>query len=140
MSGPRWTLAAVTYHWADAYLITYTRDRWVALRRDTRTFLSGHTLNELEAAIRADYGRRPLPREFDPLQTAEEMSWPPIPFLPGPDDCDEEEEATDVGPDTRGLPDEESLSLLLLLRLLTSPHRAPVMSMRSLQDACMLLR
>ena len=31
MSGPRWTLAAVTYHWADAYLITYTRDRWVAL-------------------------------------------------------------------------------------------------------------
>ena len=42
------------------------------------------------------------------------MSWPPIPFLTGPDDC--EEEATDVGPDTRSLPDKESLSLLLLLR------------------------
>ena len=102
------------------YLITYTRDRWVALRRDTRKFLSGHTLDELEAAIRADYGRRPVPREFDPPETAEEMSWLPIPFQPGPDDCEEEEEeeeeATDVGPGTRGLPDEESLSLLMLLR------------------------
>ena len=92
MSGPRWTLAAVTYHWADAYLITYTRDRWVALRRDTRKFLSGHTLDELEAAICADYGRQPVPREFDPPDSREEMSWPPIPFLPGPDDCDEDEE------------------------------------------------
>ena len=47
------------------YLITYTRDRWVALRRDTRQFLSGHTLDELEAAICADYGRQPVAREFD---------------------------------------------------------------------------
>jgi hypothetical protein len=116
MSGQRWTLAAVTYHWADAYLITYTRDRWVALRRDTRKFLSGRTLDELEATIRADYGCQPVPREFDPPDSREQVSWPPIPFLPGPDDCDGEEDATELGPDARGLPHEESLSLLLLLR------------------------
>jgi hypothetical protein len=74
MSGPRWTLAAVTYHWGDAYLITYTRDHWVALRRDTRQFLSGSTLDELEAAIRADYDRQPVPREFDLPDSPEEMS------------------------------------------------------------------
>ena len=91
MSGPRWTLAAVTFHWGDAYLITYTRDRWVALRRDTRKFLSGHALDELEAATCADYGRRPVPREFDPPETAEEMSWLPSPALPGLQDCDDDE-------------------------------------------------
>jgi hypothetical protein len=98
MSGQRWTLAAVTYHWADAYLITYTRDRWVALRRDTRKFLSGRTLDELEATIRADYGCQPVPREFDPPDSREQVSWPPIPFLPSPDDCDGEEDATELGP------------------------------------------
>lgn len=93
---------------------TTFRHAQVALRRDTRQFLSGHTLDELEAAICADYGRQPVPQEFDPLETAEEMSCPPIPFLPGPDDC-EEEETTDVGPDVSGLPDED-LNLLLLLQ------------------------
>ena len=98
----------------------YSRDA-DTLRRDTRKFLSGHTLDELEAAICADYGRLPVPRELDPPETAEEMSWLPIPFPPGPDHCEEEEEEeeeeeTHVGPGARGLPDEESLSLLLLLR------------------------
>ena len=44
------------------------------------------------------------------------MSWPPTPALPGLEECDDDEEAIAVGLDASGLPDEESLNLLLLLR------------------------
>lgn len=66
MTAPHWTLEELAYHWADAYLISYTRDRWVALRRDTRQFLTANTLDQLETAIEADYRHHPVPREFDP--------------------------------------------------------------------------
>ncbi len=29
-------LEALAFHWGDAYLFSYFRDRWVALRRDNR--------------------------------------------------------------------------------------------------------
>jgi len=118
---PQWTLDALTYRWGDAYIICYTRDHWVALRRDTRQFLSGRTVDELETAIRADWDCQPVRREYDPPGSPEEMSWPPIPALPGPGDCDDDEKATEVSMDAGGLPDEETLNLLLLLRR-TFPH------------------
>ena len=37
---PPVTLDWLTYHWGDAYLIHYARDRWAALRRDTHQFLT----------------------------------------------------------------------------------------------------
>ncbi len=64
-SEPPVTLASLTYHWGDAYMIHYTRDRWTALRRDTRRFLTADTLDGLETAIRADYRDQPVPRDFD---------------------------------------------------------------------------
>jgi len=48
-------LEALGFEWGDAYLLSYSRDRWVALRRDTRRFLVADTLTGLEHAIRADY-------------------------------------------------------------------------------------
>ena len=63
---PPWTLESLAYHWGDAFLFSYARDRWVALRRDKRSFLTADTLDELEAAIRSDYGRNPVPRDCDP--------------------------------------------------------------------------
>ena len=35
MMTPPWTLESLAYHWGDAYLFCYTRDRWVALRKTT---------------------------------------------------------------------------------------------------------
>lgn len=66
MTRREWTLAALAHEWGDAYLLSYCRDRWVALRRDKRYFLVADTLDELEAAVRADYRERPVPRTFDP--------------------------------------------------------------------------
>ena len=65
-SQPAVTLESVAFHWGDAYLLSYARDRWVALRRDRHRFLTAHTLTELETAIEADYRDHPVPRDFDP--------------------------------------------------------------------------
>ena len=51
MMTPPWTLELLSFHWGDAYLFCYARNRWVALRRDQRYFLTADTLDELEAAI-----------------------------------------------------------------------------------------
>ncbi len=65
-SQPAVTLESLSFHWADAYLISYARDRWVALRRDRHRFLTAGTLTGLETAIEADYRDHPVPRDFDP--------------------------------------------------------------------------
>ena len=70
MVTPPWTLESLAYHWGDAYLFCYTRDRWVALRRDRRYFLTADTLDDLEAAISSDYETSPVPRAFDPPDAA----------------------------------------------------------------------
>ena len=44
-------LEALGFEWGDAYLLSYSRDRWVALRRDARRFLVADTLTGLEHAI-----------------------------------------------------------------------------------------
>jgi len=66
MTSPPWTLASLAFHWGDAYLFSYTRDRRVALRRDRRYFITADTLPELEAAISSNYAKHPVPRSFDP--------------------------------------------------------------------------
>ena len=68
---PAVTLESVTFHWGDAYLISYARDRWVALRRDNHRFLTAPTLTGLEAVIQADYRDHPVPRDFDPPGAAD---------------------------------------------------------------------
>ena len=41
MSGePGVTLESLDWEWGDAYIISYARDQWAALRRDTRRFLT----------------------------------------------------------------------------------------------------
>jgi hypothetical protein len=47
--------------WGDAYLLSYTRDQWVALRRDSQRFVTAGTLAGLEKAIEADYRDNPGP-------------------------------------------------------------------------------
>ena len=84
---------ALAFGWGDAYLFSYARDRWVALRRDTRRFLTADTVAGLEAAIEADYRDHPVPRACDPPGTAD--------YLSLPDD---------------DVPDEESRFLLAALR------------------------
>ena len=63
---PPWTLERLAYEWGDAYLFSYCRDRWVALRRDNRSFITAHTLDLLEGAIRENYRWHPVPRAYDP--------------------------------------------------------------------------
>jgi len=63
---PAVTLESVAFDWGDAYLLSYARDRWVALRRDSHRFLTAHTLTGLERAIEADYRDHPAPRHFGP--------------------------------------------------------------------------
>ena len=75
MTAPLPTLAFLAYHWGDAYLISYAKDRWVALRRDTRYFLVADSLAELEKLITADYRRQPVSRDFDPLQDADYLTF-----------------------------------------------------------------
>ena len=78
MTAPLPTLAFLAYHWGDAYLISYAKDRWVALRRDTRYFLVADSLAELEKLITADYRRQPVSRDLDPLQDADYPTFPDI--------------------------------------------------------------
>ena len=37
---PGVTLESLDWEWGDAYIISYARDQWAALRRDTRRFLT----------------------------------------------------------------------------------------------------
>jgi len=64
-------LETLAFHWADAYLLSYSRDRWVALRRGTRRFLIAGTLTGLEHAIQDDYRHHPVSRDCDPPGTAD---------------------------------------------------------------------
>jgi hypothetical protein len=66
MTGRFPALEALTFGWGDAYLFSYSRDRWMALRRDTPRFLTAGTLPGLEEAIEADYRDHPVPRACDP--------------------------------------------------------------------------
>jgi hypothetical protein len=66
MMTPPWTLESLAFHWGDAYLFCYTRDRWVALRKDNHAFIAADTLDGLEAAIQRDYATHPVPHDFDP--------------------------------------------------------------------------
>jgi hypothetical protein len=86
MTVPPPTLAFLAYHWGDAYLISYAKDRWIALRRDTRYFLVADSPAELEKLITADYRRQPVSRDFDPLQDANYLIFPGILAFPGEDD------------------------------------------------------
>ena len=61
-------LEALGFEWGDAYLLSYSRDRWVALRRDARRFLIAGTLTGLEHAIQADYRHHPVSRDCDPAR------------------------------------------------------------------------
>ena len=86
------TLESLRYHWSDAYLFSYGHDRWIALRRDKRYFLTADTLTGLEEAIMSDYGDNPVPRDYDPPQPGDE-----------PDDegaCDDEDGTDSPGTDT----------------------------------------
>ena len=66
------TLAYLHYHWGDAYVLSYGFDRWIALRRDKRYFLTAGTLTGLEEAIMSDYGDNPVSRDYDPVQPGDE--------------------------------------------------------------------
>ena len=72
MNIPPTTLDDLTWGWGDAYLFSYARDRWIALRRDTRYFLTAETLAGLEQAIMADYRDNPVSRDYDPAQSGGE--------------------------------------------------------------------
>ena len=43
---------------------------------DKRSFLTADTLDELEAAIRSDYGRNPVPRDCDPPDATDYLEAP----------------------------------------------------------------
>jgi len=68
---PPVTLESLSFHWADAYLISHARDQWVALRRDRHRFLTAPTLTGLERAIEADYRDHPVPRHSGPPGAAD---------------------------------------------------------------------
>lgn len=70
MNIPPATLDDLTWGWGDAYLFSYARDRWIALRRDARYFVTAETLAGLEQAIMADYRGNPVSRDYDPLRAA----------------------------------------------------------------------
>lgn len=89
---PPWTLESLAHEWGDAYLFSYCRDRWVALRRDTRYFIAADTLDELEAAIQADYRQLPVPRAFDPPGADA--------YLDGPEEAGEQDSDEAFGPGT----------------------------------------
>ncbi len=71
MTGDMSELEALAFHWADAYLLSYSRDRWVALRRDTRRFLIAGTLTGLKHAIQDDYRHHPVSPASDPPGTTD---------------------------------------------------------------------
>ena len=82
MNIPPTTLDDLTWGWGDAYLFSYARDRWIALRRDKRYFLTAETLAGLEQAIMADYRDNPVSRDYDPLHAADGLD-------PGDEEDDE---------------------------------------------------
>jgi hypothetical protein len=96
MTAPLPTLAFLAYHWGDAYLISYAKDRWVALRRDTRYFLVADSLAELEKLITADYRRQPVSRDFDPLRDADYLTFGGILAVRGEDDNPDADEGLDA--------------------------------------------
>ena len=66
------TLESLHHTWGDAYLLSYGLDRWIALRRDKRYFLTADTLTGLEKAIMSDYGDNPVPRDYGPPQPSDD--------------------------------------------------------------------
>ena len=84
-------LEALMFEWGDAYLFSYIRDRWVALRRDTRRFLIAGTLTGLEHAIQADYRHHPVSRDCDPPGTADYLNLPDDGDVAGDGDVTDEE-------------------------------------------------
>jgi hypothetical protein len=64
---PPTTLETLMFHWDDAYIFAYARDRWIAIRRDGLMFLAADTLTQLEAEIEFDYGNNPVLYEGDCL-------------------------------------------------------------------------
>ena len=113
---PGVTLESLDWEWGDAYIISYARDQWAALRRDTHRFLTAQTLDKLATTIDADYAAHPVPREFGPPGTAD--------YLDTPDENEDEVEDPVDGED--GVPgrDGEKLELLAGLRD-AFPHWAP---------------
>ena len=71
---PAVTLETVAFDWGDAYLLSFTRDRGVALRRDRHRFLTAPTLTGLEKAIEADYRDHPVPRHSGPPGAADYLN------------------------------------------------------------------
>jgi len=56
-------LQVLRHHWGDAYSIMTGRDGWQAKRRDGRgDWIIRQTPELLNAAIRADYDAKPVPR------------------------------------------------------------------------------
>jgi hypothetical protein len=82
VTSPPPTLAFLAWNWGDAYLFSYVRDRWVALRRDARYFLTAHTLAELATMVEDDYQRNPVPRAYDPPGPAAYPDLAGVPALP----------------------------------------------------------
>ena len=66
MGDPPVTLESLDFEWGDAYLISYARDQWAALRRGTRRFLTAQTLDELAARIETDDTASRAPRDCGP--------------------------------------------------------------------------
>ena len=83
MGDPPVTLKSLDFEWGDAYIISYARDQWAALRRDTRRFLTAGTLDELAASIETDYTASPVPRDFDPPGTADYLDEDAVPGQDG---------------------------------------------------------
>jgi hypothetical protein len=57
-------LDELRHHWGEAYSIMRGRDGWQAKRRDGRGgWIIRESAEELLEAIRADYAKRPVPRD-----------------------------------------------------------------------------
>ena len=121
MMGQPSALEALAFEWGDAYSFSYSRDRWVALRLDTRRFLIADTLTGLEHAIQDDYRHHPVFRACDPPGTADYLNLDDGDVAGDGDVPDEESpqrpstsrlslDDGDVGGDG-GVPDEESPTL-----------------------------
>jgi hypothetical protein len=53
------------WHWSSAYEISYRAGKYQAARRDDGTVLAAGSADELLELVRADYARRPVPRQRD---------------------------------------------------------------------------
>ena len=85
-------LESLNYGWGDAYLFGYSHDRWIALRRDKRYFLTAGTLTGLEEAIMSDYNDNLVPRDEDLPQPGDESDDEGV--------CDDEDGTDFPGTDT----------------------------------------